>query len=177
MLLDEYLADRGKCVSLQTHDHLFRQGDHCDSCYLLKKGILKACYLTTDGKEFIKSFFIPGSTVGSLRSLMRDEPSPFGVVALQTSSLLQFSLKDLRATAAKDLQLATQLIDFLTNLAIRKEQREEEFLTLSPEERYKKLRSENPNLLESVTQNDIARYLGITPVALSRIRNRIKKSP
>jgi len=35
---------------------------------------------------------------------------------------------------------------------------------------------ENPHLANRVTQADIARYLGITPVALSRIRGRAKKA-
>ena len=53
---------------------------------------------------------------------------------------------------------------------MKKERREYEFLCLSAEERYRLLIKRSPDLVRQVTQNEIARYLGITPVALSRIR-------
>jgi len=42
-----------------------------------------------------------------------------------------------------------------------------------PEVRYKKLLQENQEILLRVQQHYIASYLGITPVSLSRIRNRL----
>jgi len=67
------------------------------------------------------------------------------------------------------------LIDALIALAMRKERREHAFLTKSPEENYRELAAESPGLVQRLTQNDIARYLGITPVALSRIRGRLRQ--
>jgi CRP-like cAMP-binding protein len=55
----------------------------------------------------------------------------------------------------------------------RAERREREFLTESAEKRYRILLDRFPELLDKVAQKDIARYLGITRVALSRTRNRI----
>lgn len=49
-------------------------------------------------------------------------------------------------------------------------------LALSPEENYRQLLAESPDLAQRLTQNDIARYLGITPVALSRIRGRRRRA-
>ncbi len=43
-----------------------------------------------------------------------------------------------------------------------------EFLTLPAQARYRVLLEQSPELPERVKQKDIARYLGITPVALSR---------
>jgi hypothetical protein len=54
----------------------------------------------------------------------------------------------------------------------KKERREREFLTESAEARYQMLLEDSPGLFDKVKQKDIARYLGITPVALSRIRGR-----
>ncbi len=58
----------------------------------------------------------------------------------------------------------------------RKEQREMELLTLSPEERYLNFIQQYAHLLPLIKQRDIASYIRITPVALSRIRARIKAS-
>jgi len=49
-------------------------------------------------------------------------------------------------------------------------------LTLSPEERYiQLLESNKKKIIERIPQHLIANYLGITPVSLSRIRNRVTK--
>ena len=63
---------------------------------------------------------------------------------------------------------------FFQNMALRKEEREHDFLCLTPEDRYRAFVEDNPTLASRITQADIARYLGITPVALSRIRKRMK---
>ena len=46
----------------------------------------------------------------------------------------------------------------------------------SPEERYLNLQKERPDLLNRIPQHQIATFLGITPVSLSRIRNRVTKN-
>jgi CRP-like cAMP-binding protein len=52
-------------------------------------------------------------------------------------------------------------------------QRNASFLTKSPEQRYLELLLEFPSLPQRVPQYMIASSLGITPEALSRIRNRL----
>ena len=42
----------------------------------------------------------------------------------------------------------------------------------SPEKRYRDLLNNHPEMLQRIPQHYIASYLGITPVSLSRIRNR-----
>ena len=68
--------------------------------------------------------------------------------------------------------MASAMVEHLLNFSMKKERREREFLTESAEERYRMLMDRSPELFDKVTQKDIARYLGITPVALSRIRKR-----
>ena len=51
----------------------------------------------------------------------------------------------------------------------------ESLLTLNLEKRYLKLLNENPKLLHEIPLKMIASYLGVTDVALSRIRSRISK--
>jgi CRP-like cAMP-binding protein len=47
-------------------------------------------------------------------------------------------------------------------------------LSMSAEDAYREFLKDHPGIAERVTQADIARYLGITPVALSRIRGRME---
>jgi CRP-like cAMP-binding protein len=58
----------------------------------------------------------------------------------------------------------------------RKEHREMELLTLSPEERYRNFLRNYPTLATVIRQRDIASYVRVTPVALSRIKSRLNAS-
>ncbi|MCO6149448.1 hypothetical protein [Flavobacterium sp. NRK1] len=52
----------------------------------------------------------------------------------------------------------------------------EDFILLTPEERYKKLIAEKFDIVNRVPDKYIASMLGVTPVSLSRIRKRIIKA-
>lgn len=79
----------------------------------------------------------------------------------------------LYAASQQNVQIASRVLDFLLGFAMKQERREMELLSLSAEDRYRLLIERSPELLDRVKQKDIARYLGITPVALSRIRKRM----
>jgi hypothetical protein len=49
------------------------------------------------------------------------------------------------------------------------------YILNSPEERYLSLLKDRPDLLNRIPQHQIASFLGVTRVSLSRIRNRILK--
>lgn len=55
---------------------------------------------------------------------------------------------------------------------LKKEERVTDFLLLEPDKRYKKFIQEYQSVLGRISQIDQAAYLGITNVALSRIKKR-----
>jgi CRP-like cAMP-binding protein len=95
------------------------------------------------------------------------------LVCLKPSALVGVNFSDLNEASRSDPELSGEIVDFLLSFGIRKEMREYELLCLSAEDRYKSLLEHTPDLFDLVTQNEIARYLGVTPVGLSRIKNRI----
>ena len=153
---------------------MFRQGDKNDWLYFVQVGLLKAFYVTGDGKERVKSFLKEADIIGDLAALMSGSGCSFSFICLEPSSLIRVRFDDLLDLAKSDLVVANELVQLLSNLAAKKERREYEFLCFSAAERYAVLKDASPDLLERVTQNDVARYLGITPVALSRIRSRMR---
>jgi len=169
-----YFEQSGEGIEFNKADIVFSQGDADDSIYYIKTGLLKAYYVTDDGREFVKSFLRETDIIGSLTALMSENGCSFTLVCLEPTSLLRVPFGDCLKAAEQDLMVANIFITLLTRLAIKKERREYEFLCLSAEERYQLFKENTPDLLERVTQNDIARYLGITPVGLSRIRTRLR---
>lgn len=173
MRLPEFLSTYGQAHVLEKGQHLFRQGDTDHRLSFVKSGVLKAYYLAESGSERIKSFIAEGDIIGSLSAASSQTECPFSLVALATCQLIRFDFASLQSVAERDLEFANEALGALISLALKKEQREYEFLCLSPEARYKNLHQRSPGWLDRVTQADIALYLGITPEALSRIRRRI----
>jgi len=173
MKFDDYLNEMGTELTATRGEHLFRQGDRDSALYYIRRGILKAYYLTEDGREQVKSLVGEGTIMGSLTAAYKGGMNSFSLVALEDATLVRFEFGDMQALARRDPEVTERMTDLLFSLAMKKERREYEFLCLSAEERYRLLCERSPELIERVTQQDIALYLGITPVALSRIKKRI----
>ncbi len=173
MNISEFAAANGRLLTKDAGEHLFRQGDLDTALYVVKRGLLKAYYLSEHGKENIKSFIMPGEKIGSLAAGYRQENCTFSLICVEQSVLAAVEFSDLYEASRADVELSTAIVEFLLSFGIRKELREYELLCLSAEQRYTRLLADKPELLDHVTQNEIARYLGVTPVGLSRIKKRM----
>ena len=173
MKLSEFITVNGVSLDKEAGEHLFRQGDRDKSLYIVRSGLLKAYYLSADGKENIKSFISAGDNIGSLMASYAGQGSTFSLVCLKPCELTVLQFSDLYAASRVDAELSAAIVDFLLGFASKKEKREYELLCLSAEDRYLRLITDAPDLLNLVTQNEVARYLGVTPVGLSRIKKRV----
>lgn len=153
---------------------LFRQGDKMSNLFFIQRGLVKAYYETLDGKEFIKSFIREGEFIASLQAIAAGNPTSFTVLSLEHCNVLEVSKQALLDQMAYDPTSTEVLNSLWLKLAMKKERREYELLCMSPEERYLLFCERESEILTRLSQNDIARYLGITPVALSRIRKRCR---
>ncbi|NOU49936.1 Crp/Fnr family transcriptional regulator [Pseudoalteromonas sp. JBTF-M23] len=174
MYLDDFLKQYGSSVNLKKGEHAFYQGDSNSSLYFVVAGLLKAYYISLDGKESIKSFIKPKNIIGSLSVLQDNGVCSFNLVALEQTQLIRLPLYMLIEASSQFHSLSQQLVNILIELSMKKEQREYDFLTLSAEDRLLKFRNAEPELYEKLTQIDVAKHIGITPVALSRIKRRLQ---
>jgi len=176
MLLQDVVAEFGVSLTKKVGDHVFRQRYADRHFYILREGLLKAYYLSEDGKESIKSFLTPGDVIGSLSAVRGEGWFSFSLVCLQPCSLSKVPFDTLFQAVQHDAKAGAAVTEFLMRFAMKKEQREYELLCLSAEERYRRLHETRPELLTMVQQSDIALYLGVTPVGLSRIKKRVERS-
>jgi CRP-like cAMP-binding protein len=153
---------------------LFRQGERAGNLFIIQQGLVKAYYETRDGREFIKSFVREDEFIGSMQAIVANNPNPFTVISIEDCRALEISKTALLDLVAREPKATEALNSLLLKLAMKKERREYELLCLSAEERYLLFCNRESALLTRLSQNDIARYLGITPVALSRIRKRCR---
>ncbi len=173
MKFSELLQLEGKKIEVSKGEHVFRHGDPDQSFYYVESGLLKAYYTSEEGRESIKSFLLPGDAIGSMTSAFSEGNCSFSLVCLEKSLLTRVPFGVLQTHSKNDLELAHSMIEMLIHVAMKKEKREYEFLCLSAEDQFLRLVESAPELLGKVTQNDLARYLGLTPVGLSRIKKRV----
>ena len=174
MSLKQLMSQFARPVTADQGEHLFTQGEASRDLFIIEQGLLKAYYISHEGQERIKSFLLPGDVIGSLSALKGDEGCSFNLVCLQPSKLQAVSFDAVYEAAQNDARLSGAIVEFLVAYGMKKEQREFELLCLSAEDRYRRLLSNRPELLDMVYQSDIALYLGVTPVGLSRIRKRVE---
>lgn len=152
---------------------LFSQDDAHPFIYVVRQGLLKFTYLDEQGIEWTKSIVAEGQFFASLAALRSGQAS-FSVNAIETSVLERLPYGTLEQLADRDLGWSRMVRHALMFFAERKERRERQFLTMSAEARYRLLLDEEPHLAARTPQKDLAAYLGITPVGLSRIAKRVR---
>lgn len=175
MAFQELVSRFGRPVTVTQGEHLFRQGETSRELYVVTDCLLKGYYLTEDGQERIKSFLMHGDVIGSLSALKGNGVCSFNLVCVKPGTVIAVDFDAVYDAARQDVELSAAIADFLIAFGMKKEQREYELLCLSAEERYRRLLNTRPELLELVNQADIALYLGITPVGLSRIKKRVER--
>jgi CRP-like cAMP-binding protein len=151
---------------------VFSQGEVYTDLVVLTEGLVKLYYDTADGKEWIKSFIVNRGVFGSRLSQALHRPSPFSACCLENSRTIHIPYPLFSKACVENRALAHATHSLSQWLGVRKEEREHDLLCLSAEDRYRKFISTEAALAARITQIDMARYLGITPVALSRIKNR-----
>lgn len=167
-------ATQVQLKSVEAGGTVFMQGAEHPYVYVVRRGLIKNVYLRDTGDAWIKSFSSEGRFFASVAALKPGGRSSFSAVCIEDSELERIPYEVIERLADSDLAWSTVLRRALAIFADRKEQRERELLTLTPEDRYRAVLAEQPDIEGRITQKDLAAYIGITPVGLNRIVRRVK---
>jgi CRP-like cAMP-binding protein len=140
------------------------------------QGLIRKLHLTERGKRVVRGFGGPGSVVGAYASLLTRQPSHLRVEALEPTQLFVLSWSEIDTLYAR--HVCWQIVGrrLAETQLVEREQRAHELLTASATERYRRFCETHRELLPRLRDYDIASYLGITPVSLSRLRGRSRLS-
>lgn len=163
-----------KLVEVPARTCLLREGEVARWMFFVKAGCLRMGF-NKDGKDVTFQFFFENQAVSSMESFLGGKPSLFSLESIERTRLVRIRRKDWDRL----FEIYPSMRDvFLQVLLKRMENYAQLFLSRikdSPRERYEALVREHPEVVQRVPQHYIASYLGITPVSLSRIRNRMHK--
>jgi CRP-like cAMP-binding protein len=166
----QHLAER----TFEKNDYLVRAGDVAHNFYFIVTGLVRFFYCTEDGKEFNKHFAMENGFAGSFHSLVLNVPCGFFIQALEKTETILLPNRVLNEFYDRHACWERLGRKHAENLVLIKEAREKELLLDSLEVRYRRFLKEFPGLADRIPQYHIASYLGVTDVALSRIRKKIK---
>lgn len=135
------------------------------------QGLLRFYYVGEDGKETNKAFIAENEFAGPLASASLNLPLYFGIQALEETHMLVAQYDDYVNLYEQDLIFERLGRKLTETLLIRKELRTRSLLMQNAKERYLNFLETYPNLVDRIPQYQLASYLGITEVSLSRLKN------
>ncbi|MCM1356278.1 MAG: Crp/Fnr family transcriptional regulator [Staphylococcus sp.] len=148
----------------------------CPSVYFIANGIVRA-YCFAKGRDITFWIGEEGTVALSMQSYINGTPGYENIIALEDCVLYRISINQLHDLYRHDIHLANWGRAFAEKEILRAEMSLIPQLFTTGRERYEQLLKDRPHLLNRIPLENLASYLGITPVSLSRIRNRIQDTP
>jgi CRP-like cAMP-binding protein len=155
--------------SLEKGDILISKGDVISHLIIAESGYFKTYYQDDNDEIYIKSFHTAKDFLSPANELTHSGSSSVYVECLKEGIVYKLAWRELNILSQKSEIIKNLIHDLSKKQFIALSQKMQDLVTLSSIERFEKLKNERPDLLENVKQKLIANYLGITPVALSRL--------
>lgn len=152
-----------KPENLKRGDIFIRRGKGNQKIGILINGLMIATYLSEKGKEVVSMFYYPPKNiiVSNHEGFFYNTDSTETIKALQETQLFSIEKKDLLYLYEKYPQIGQGAREMAEAGYINALNRIHELQSLSGKERVKKLLKENKELLNLVSRQRIASYLGL----------------
>ena len=147
-----------KLIELKKNEFLVKENEVCAYFCYIESGILQHAILV-DGEEKTTYLALRNTVTSSLNSFLFNKPSRKSIKALFDCKLWVIDIVYYNLIEKQICLIDDYRIDLLT---------------LTPEERYKKLLVTEPNLIQQVPLHFLASFLGISSRHMSRIRKNVK---
>lgn len=158
---------------IEKNAFFIREGDLSHEIAIVKSGIFYSYYIEKSGLEAIKYFYPEETVLLSYYAYLTGNKSSYYIQALEDSEIYVMKLCDLKKIVEGNYQLLYLCKKVLDEILVMKEEHASSFTRFNNTERYQQFQNTYPNLEKRVKQYQIASYLGITPVSLSRIRKKL----
>lgn len=149
---------------------LLNEGDNYELAYFVLKGCLRS-FKIKNGEDITIDFYLDEQPVLPIGG--GDSISDFNLECLEDSVILASNEKIEKEIIAKHPELKSLCLKMSEVLADKLQREYSQYKTSTPEERYRTLVEQKPEVIQRVPQYKIASYLGIKPESLSRIKKRI----
>lgn len=166
---DAFLS-KCKAFSFQKGTCLLNPGQICQQLYFMKSGIGKVYYVKEDGKEIIDWISDEGNLLTSVTSFLTQTPSLHYVELIEESDLIAISHADLELlfSTYHDMERLGRKLTMIALVQLQNRINSMQFETAK--KRYENFLRQYPNCINRISLGDLASFLGMTQVTLSRVR-------
>jgi len=168
----EYLKSVFLLEDIPRKELLLQQGEFCSKLFFVESGSLRAYNLTVAGKEATIMFAIEDWWITDMHGFINQKPTVLSLEALEDSRILTLSHNAFEELLNRIPKFERFFRILFQNAYVREQLRVLDSISLSTEERYQKFRTKYPQIVEKVTQKQIASYLGVTPEFLSSVKKK-----
>lgn len=185
-----------RVIELEAGQRLLGQGEQHPYLYLVRSGVLKSHETSPDSADRIASFHeemhlivpLTAAAFPGLQRIVSNELDThpddlleavagrvgYSVTALTSAQVLRLDVAILRQLSLKYSRWADMMTTYLAVRLLHTLAEGDRLRTLTTEEHYRWLQSHRPGLVSRVKQRELASYLGVTDVGLSRIARRVR---
>ncbi len=154
---------------------LLQEGDICRQITFVENGSLCSYSVDSKGDRHVLRFASAGWWIADLQSFFTDNPSSLNIEVLEDSELLILDRKNHEKLLQRIPAYERYHRIILQNAYIAIQQRVENALGLTAEEKYARLIEQNPEFMNRVPLHLVASYLGMSPETLSRVRGQMAR--
>lgn len=168
------IAEDFKPKKIKKGEYFVRQGKKSLQLGIIEFGQFQYFLLSNSGEEKTAYVALPNTYIASLSSFLAEKESRENIRALADSVVWVIFKKDLLRLQNEIPKFKDYYIALLEYQICCVDETRFDLITLTAEERYRKLLKNEPELLQQVPLQYIASILGITPRHLSRLRNNMR---
>lgn len=162
-----------ECHTIKKKSFLLQEGEVCKFEGFVTKGLFRVYHIDQNGFEQVLYFAIENWWITDIDSFTNKKPSQLFIEALEDSEVLLISKKD-KEFAYSNLPKIEKLFRVMTQKThVALQRRMIDNLSKTAESRYIEFAEKYPQLIQRLSNIQVAAYLGITNVFLSNIRKKI----
>jgi CRP-like cAMP-binding protein len=163
------IISRLKPLQLKKGYRIISEGQFCKDFYFIESGACRRYTITGDGSETTLNLYIEGDWLFDYKSFVNQQPAEGIIETTEDSEILVLSgidFHELIKTSDAFFQLGKIFQAAIQNQDYQRKQ-------MKPEEKYVRLLSTRPQLIQRFPLKWIASYLDITAETISRVRRKL----
>jgi CRP-like cAMP-binding protein len=158
---------------IRKKEFLLREGETCKFEAFVVKGLFRVYHIDKNGFEQILYFALENWWITDIDSFCNETPSQLFIETLEDSEILLITKKE-KEYAYANLPQIEKLFRIMTQKThVALQRRMIDNLSKTADQRYIEFSTKYPQLIQRLSNIQIAAYLGITNVFLSNIRKKI----
>lgn len=151
------------------YQFVVQQGQLVEHEFFILDGLVKAYYVSDDGKEHIIQFGMENWWVSDYLAFLKHEKATLNIDCIEETNLLCISLSD-KTKLCAELHKMEHFFRIKANFGyVSLQQRILSLLSNDAKTRYNELLEKYPSLFQRVPKSVIASYLGVSRETLSRM--------